>query len=290
VHRPHAATLFQAAVALVLFGCIPVVVRYVSANPYTIGIVRLSIATVGLVLIIRLREKLPRVSRRDLLRLAVIGFFFFAHWLLYFLAIKTSSASVGAIGLSTFGIQLLLLGAIAGRSRLHAVDVIAVVLAVVGAIAVVPALTLDSSVAIGMLLASVSAFFYASLPILHQRWSHLPTTTRAVGQFAFALMFFLFLLPKAEWSLRPIDWAGLLFLGLGSTLIGHTLWVRVTTELSPNATSVIYYGNLPVALVLSVVVLDERLTGRMLIGAVLIAAGSILGLASQWRRGAVLRG
>jgi drug/metabolite transporter (DMT)-like permease len=285
--RGIAATLIEALVAVVLFGCIPVVVKLVSANAWTIGVVRLSVATVGLFVLIRFRGRIPRLPRRDVARLALIGFLFFAHWLTYFLAIKASTASIGAIGLSTYGVYLLLLGAAFGHGRLHAVDVIAVLLAIAGAVAIVPGFDLGDEVTVGMLLASLSALFYATLPILHQRWSHLPSRIRALGQFTFALLFFLLFLPKTEWSLTRLDWAGLAFLAIGSTLIGHSLWVAVTTRLSPYATSILYYGNLPIAILLSIVVLGEALRPRTALGALLIMGGSLLGLGSQWRRNAL---
>jgi drug/metabolite transporter (DMT)-like permease len=285
--RGTAATLLEALAAVALFGCIPVVVKLVSANAWTIGVVRLSVATLGLFILIRWRGRIPPLPRRDLLRLALIGLLFFAHWLTYFLAIKASSASIGAIGLSTYGVYLLILGAAFGHGRLHATDVVAVVLAIAGAFAIVPSFDLDDRVTLGMALASLSAFFYATLPLLHQRWSHMPSRIRALGQFFFALIFFLLFLPKTEWTLSPLDWGGLAFLAIGSTLIGHSLWVGVTTRLSPYATSIVYYGNLPFAIVLSIVVLGEVLRPRTAIGAALILAGSLIGLGSQWRRNAL---
>lgn len=278
-------TFAEAAVALVLFGCIPVVIRYVSANPYTIGIVRLVIATFGIALVMRDRHALRALPRADVARLGLIGLFFFAHWLAYFLAIKTSSASIGTIGLSTYGIHLLILGAIFGRARFSAVDLVAVAMAIAGAIVTVPELTLKNDATLGMLLGTVSAIFYATLPILHQRWAHMSSSVRALGQFGVALALFLLFLPKAHWGLRPIDWAGLVFLGLGSTFVGHGLWVRVTTRLRPATTSILYYASVPIALALSVVVLGEPLTPRIAAGAALIVGGSLLGLAAQWRSG-----
>lgn len=285
--RGLAATLTEAFIAVALFGCIPVLVKLVSANAWTIGVVRLSVATLGLFVLIRMRGRLPRLPGRDVLRLAIIGAIFFGHWLTYFFSIKASSASIGAIGLSTYGVYLLILGAAFGHGRLHAIDVIAVLLAIAGAVAIVPSFDLGNDVTLGMALATLSAFLYATLPLLHQRWSHMPSRIRALGQFAFALFFFLLFLPKTDWALSPRDWAGLAFLALGSTLIGHSLWVTVTTRLSPYATSIVYYGNLPIAIVLSMVVLGESLRPRTVLGAVLILAGSLLGLGSQWRRNAL---
>jgi drug/metabolite transporter (DMT)-like permease len=273
-------TAIQAAIALVLFGCIPVVVRTISANAYTIGIVRLTVATLGLSAVMAFRRELQRVPARDVARLAIIGLLFFGHWLTLFLGIKASSASIGAIGLSTYGAHLLILGAIFG-ARVRWTDVAAVALAVAGAVLVVPSFDLRNEVAVGMLLTSSSALMYASLPLLHQRWSHIANRTRALGQFSFALLFFLFFAGKAEWNLDARDWAGLLFLAVGVTLIGHSLWVSVTTRLSPAATSILYYANIPIAIVLSTIALGERLTLRTAAGAALIIGAGLLGLISR---------
>jgi drug/metabolite transporter (DMT)-like permease len=277
VRRLPRRTAIHAAIALLLFGCIPVVVRGVAANPYTIGIVRLSVATAGLFAVMAFRRELRRIPSRDLLRLAVIGALFFGHWLTLFLGIKVSSASIGAIGLSTYGAHLLILGAIAGAT-VRLTDVVAVATAIAGALLVVPSF---DATAIGMLLTSSSALMYASLPLLHQRWSHIDTRTRALGQFAFAFLFFLFFLPKAEWDLGARDWAGLLFLAIGVTLVGHSLWVSVTTRLTPSATSILYYANIPIAIVLSTLALGERLTLRMILGAALIIGAGVVGLVSR---------
>lgn len=271
----------EAIIALLLFGTIPVVVRWVHANPYTIGIVRLAIASIGVASLMFIRGELRRISIKDARRLAIIGLLFFGHLLTFFLAIKTSSASVAAIGLSTYGVDLLILGALFAGEKTHLSDVVAVLAAATGAVLVVPSFDLRNEVLLGMLLACASALMYASLPLLHQRWSHIPTGTRALGQFFVAFIAFSMFLPKANWDLGARDWIALLFLAIGVTLIGHSLWIRVTTHLSPAMTSVVYYANIPIAIALSVLLLKEPLTARTLVGAVLIIGGSVFGL---WMR------
>lgn len=271
----------QAAIAVLLFACIPVVVRSIDANPFTIGIFRLAVASTGLAAFLAFRRDLKRVPAPDVARLVVIGLLFGAHWLTLFLAVKASSASIGAIGLSTYGVDLLVLGALFTSQKIRATDTIAVLVAAAGAVLVVPSFDLRNDVAYGMLLSSLSALLYACLPLLHQRWSHIPGTTRALGQFTFALLFFLLFLGKADWNLAPRDWAGLLFLAIGVTLIAHSLWVRVTTRLSPSATSLVYYANIPIAIALGVILLGEPLTPRTITGALLIIGGSVFGLAKR---------
>jgi drug/metabolite transporter (DMT)-like permease len=276
-----AAIALEAFVALALFGCIPVAVKYVHANAYTIGIVRLGVATAFVLAATAIRRELRPLPRRDVIRLVVIGTLFFAHWLTYFLSIKISSVAIGAIGLSTYGVDLLILGALAGHGRIRFLDIVAVLLAVAGAVVVVPSAGGGKGAVAGMLLALLSALFYATLPILHQRAVHIPTSIRTLGQFGVALLLFLLFLPKSNWDLNGRDWGALLFLAIGATLIAHTLWVRVTTVISPATASVVYYGNVPFAVLLGVVVLGEPLTWRTAAGALLIIAGGVAGLVPQ---------
>ena len=270
----------DATIALVLFGCIPVVIRAISANPFTIGVFRLGVASVVMIAATTLRRGAAGwpTTRSDVVRMVVVGFVFFGHLLTFFLSIKASSASIAAIGLSTYGIFLILFGALFSHHRLRFAEICAVLVAAAGAVIVVQRFDFGNNSLVGMLLSVVSAMFYASLPILHQRWSHLRTDTRATGQFAFAFLFFLLLLPWTRWELAPRDWYGLIFLAVGPTLIAHTLWVRVTTILPPVLTSVIYYGNIPIAILLSVVFLSEPVTTRTLIGAAMIIGGGASGL------------
>jgi drug/metabolite transporter (DMT)-like permease len=281
LYCPLLRTAVEALIAILLFAGIPVAVKSIAANPYTIGIFRLAVATTVLGAVMAARGELRRVSARDAARLAMIGALFFGHWITLFFAVKASSASIGAIGLSTYGVDLLILGALFGGERARMTDVLAVILAAAGAILVVPAFTLGNTVALGMLLSCISALMYASLPLLHQRWSHIQTGMRTLGQFGFALLFFLFFVTRSAWVFSSRDWAGLLFLAVGVTLVGHSLWVRVTTRLPPAVTSIIYYGNIPVAIALSVLLLHEPLTARTMSGAAMIIAGSVIGLAAR---------
>lgn len=273
----------EALIALAFFGCIPVVVKEVSANPYTIGVFRLGVATVALATFMAIRRELHRIAIQDILPLAVIGFLFFGHWLTLFFAVKASSASIGAIGLSTYGVDLLILGMLFAGERPRPIVILAVLLAATGAILVVPRFDLKNEAALGMLLACISALMYASLPLLHQRWSHIPTSVRTLGQFGFALFYFSLFLSKTNWNLTANDWAGLLFLAIGVTLVAHSLWVRVTTRLSPSTTSILYYGNIPIAIALGILFLGEQLTIRALTGAALIITGGLIGLIGRIR-------
>jgi drug/metabolite transporter (DMT)-like permease len=284
-HPFSARVALEAAIALFFFGCIAVVVKFVSANAITIGIARLAITVVILLPTLAITRRLKGISSADIRQLAVMGVFFALHWLAFFFGIKIGSASIATVGLSTYGVHLVVLGWFFNRSKVTGIDLLVLALAVAGNILVIPEFSIHNEGVIGLGLGVLSGFFYAFLPILQQRNAHLPALTRALGQFVFGLVVFLLLWPLSNWDLSAHDWLGLLFLGIMCTLVSHTLWVRVTTMLSTKTTSVIYYLYIPVSLALSVVVLGEHVNFAMVVGAGLIIAANVIGVLHHVKEG-----
>lgn len=272
----------ETVVALTFWASVPVVIRFIQANPFTIGIFRLFFATLLLRFLFVRREALRQLSRRDWLGLAAIGVCFGIHWALYFFSIKIASASIGAIGLAGYGAFLILLSAAVDRTRLTAMDLLAVVLCIGGSLFLIPEFRAGNNIVHGLILGAFSAFFFACLPILHRRFRHIPAGVRAAGQFGFAFPLFLAGWPLADFRALPVsDWWWLVYLTIFCTVIGHGLWIRVSTVLQPATTSTIYYIYLPISLGFSYIFLGETIDLRMLFGAALIATGSILGIRNQ---------
>ena len=67
----------------------------------------------------------------------------------------------------------------------------------------------------------------------------------------------------------------LVYLAIGGTIIGHTLWVKVTTELPTTVTSCIYYLAIPLSMLLEYLILNIPMTLSKLIGGGLIVGGNI---------------
>ncbi len=280
--------MWEAGIAILLLGCVPVAIKFSSANPYSIGLFRLSVALLAMLCSSGLRQQLRTLSLSQLKALFPIGLIFGLHWLTYFISIKLSSASTAAIGLSSYGIHLMLMGALFQKRFPGWQDLLAFGMVFAGNSLVVPEYSFSSSATIGFLLGVLSGFFYACLPLLHQRHANMPSQLRIFGQFAFAWLLFAMLSPKAEWDLQQQDWLALLFLGIGGTLIAHSLWVRCTTQLSTTVTSIIYYGFVPVALLVSYLVLDEQIDLRKGLGAALVLSGGLLGVLARMKSGSLL--
>lgn len=264
--------------------------RLVHLNAYTLGIVRLGLASLGMtVLLVAQGEltlnKIRSWDRHTWRAMVSVGFMFGLHWLLFFLSIKLASAAIGAIGFSTYGFHLLLLGWILGFGSVRMLDLVGLVLACVGTYLLIPEFSLENDQTLGLAIGILSGLASAVLPLLHQHNVKVNTNLRAWGQFTFALPVFLLCWPLTEWTIIPSEIPLILYLSLGIALVGHGMWVHVTSVLSTTIISVLSYLYLPSSLLLGYLLIgdSEKLTGRTLVGTVLVLAANALVMWSQSR-------
>lgn len=281
--------LLTALLAVVSMSLVPLLIRSTDANEITIGLVRLAIAVGLLSPFILLRTNLRALTRSDWIGLAYIGIAFGCHWLTYFISIKMSSASIAALSISTYGIHLLLLNWLLKGQIIRLVEWGAVILCFVGVVLIAPSFDLADKMTLGMLVGIFSGFLYACLPLLHQRIIRVPTMNRAWGQFVFASLVFLPGLSYANWDLGTGDWWRLGVLGIVCTVIGHSLWVKSSSELPPVITGVAYYLYVPIAMAGSFLFLNETITGTMILGACFIITANISIAVLSWHRSRRLR-
>lgn len=273
----------EASFTLMLMAFVPVFIKFTAANPWTIGVFRLSVAAILIAVFFRVKEFSLYANSRNLTSLMLIGLFFALHWITYAFSIKIATASIGILSMSTYGIHLIFLGWVFRKQKPGVFDFVALGLATIGTWLIVPEFSLTNSTAIGVLLGVFSGFCFALLPILHQRNSHLPDRLRILGQFSFALLFYVIFFQQTDWSLEAKDWWALAFLGVAGTFIAHSLWVRVTTRLPTPVSSIIFYINIPLTMIISHFWLDEAMPAMKIIGAVFVVAGNLISFAGRSR-------
>ncbi|PIQ49597.1 MAG: hypothetical protein COW03_04390 [Cytophagales bacterium CG12_big_fil_rev_8_21_14_0_65_40_12] len=279
----------EGILASFLFGCTPVFIKKVSANAYTIGVVRLAIASILVYFLFVGYKRLKGLNKKDWKSLAVIGLVFGLHWVTYFTAVKTATPSLAILGVSSFGIYLLLFDWLIHKKKPTAFNWAMIALAVCGILLIVPEFTLGNNYTLGLLIALVSAFFFAILPLLQQKNKHIHSYTRAWGQYSFALIFFTFFISETEWNLSPSDWGYLGILAILCTLGAHTLWLRATTNLPNTSSGLIYYLSIPVAMIVSYFFLDEAMPAQKILGAVLIVMSNVIGVGRQILRNQIAK-
>ena len=267
----------EGVLAAILFGSTPVFIKKVTANAITIGLIRLSIATVCMYFLFIGIKKLKALEKKDWKALMLIGLVFGIHWVSYFWAVKISTPSIAILGLTCFGIYLILLGWIFQGKKPSWLEWFTVLMAVGGNLLIVPEFSLRNDINVGL----GSGLFFAMLHFLQQKNAHILSYTRAFGQYGFGLVFFGLFSFQADFNLPETDWYYLIVLALVCTVGAHTLWLRATTHLPNAATSVIYYLSIPVAMMVSFFFLDEPMPANKIIGASLIILANLLGISKQ---------
>jgi len=258
-----------------LMSLVPVLIKAVQTNEITIGIIRLAIGALGIFLL-SLGKKQKLVNRGNIKWMLLLGLIFSAHWFTYFKSLKMATVSLGAIGVATFGIHLLIFNWIFFKEPLQKVEVFAVLIALIGVFLVTPDEGINPDHFKGFLLAVLSGFLYACLPIINRKAKHLTTQQKAFGQFGFGLLFFAGFAPFGQWQLSSFDWLALIILGIVCTLIAHTLWIKVSSELPNSITATVYYFYVPIAMSFSYFIFNEVLTWQKIMGAALIIFANIL--------------
>lgn len=262
---------------------VPVCIKFTIANPFTIAVFRLGVATFLIFVFLRPASFLHYFNRKTLFPLILIGFLFALHWITYFLSIKKATASIGILGMSTYGIHLIFLGWVIRKHKPDWHDFLALALATAGTYFIVPEFSLSNDTTLGILLGVFSGFCFALLPILHQQHAVIPERSRILGQFMFALITFSFFFPLTSWSqFRQVDWWALIYLAVAGTFIAHSLWVRVTTRFSTTISSLIFYLIIPMTMAISHYWLGELMPLDKVVGAFLIIAGNIVSFSGKF--------
>jgi len=265
--------------AVVCMSTVPVTIKAIDANPWVIGNVRLFLAAVILFILFPACRGILQLSWRDRGILLLMGLCFGLHWLTYFFSIKWGSATMAVVAtISFYGLFSTFLGAIFLGHKVRIYHYIGLALCIAGTLLAGGQFEAGSSALLGFGMGIASGFFFGLLPTLHQKSKHMDTTVRSFGQYAGALLFFLFTVPLGNWSLAATDWLGLVYLGLIGTVLAHTLWVFATTELPTTSASVVKYLYIPLTALVSYFLLGERLAGWQAVGTVMIVFGSLLGL------------
>jgi len=262
-------------------GTVPVTIKWVDANEWVIGLIRLSIATVCTLLILRNSRELFRRPARELGVLALMGLIFSLHWSTYFVGIKQTTASAAAIGAATYGVHVSLLGCFLLRQLPNARQWLSLIIAMAGTFLVIDNFSLSDATTTGFIITIGSAFINAFLPILHQRHVAIPVNVRTLGQYLFAMPLFLLFLPKMNWQLTQNDWLGLVHLGIFATFVAHTLWIRAASVLPTHQSGLIFYLYVPLTMIFGSIWLNESVSWTKILGAALIVGASSLGVLSQ---------
>jgi len=257
-----------------------------SVDAVTLTILRSVISTCGLALITLARGRSIRtVERGDLRKLMMLGILGIPlNQFFYLYGIHYTTAANGALLYATTPVFVLVLSFLLLKENVTPIKIGGVLLAFGGVLIVIFERGIDfsSRYTYGNVVILIGVVAWALFTILGKpmvvKYGALLTMTIAMGFGTIAFLPFgvlsasSFPFAKLGWS----SWAGILYLGVGTSIVGYFLWYYALGRIEASKVAVFANGQPVLATILSLIFLDYSLTGSFVVGGTIAIAGVIL--------------
>ncbi len=199
------------------------------------------------------------------------------HWVLYFYSIQISTVAVAVIALFTYPVVTTLLEPLFFKTSIEMHNIVASIIVLIGVVIIVPDFDLNNNITFGVFVGIISSILYSCRNLLSKKYiQHYSGVTILFYQLIVASIF---LLPLGIYNYAPVSKTQivyLLFLGLVTTTLGHVLFVRSLKHFSTSTVSIISSLQPVYAIVLAVIIINESLSLRVIIGGGIIFAMVLL--------------
>jgi drug/metabolite transporter (DMT)-like permease len=256
-----------------------------SVDAVTLTFLRSVISTSGLVLITLARRRSLRVDRADLPKLLWIGILGLPiNQFFYLYGLQFTTAANGALLYATTPVFVLLLSHYLLKERMTLRKSVGIGLAFTGVVIVIfeRGIDLSSRYTFGNVVILVAVIAWALFSIQGKamilKYGALLTTTIAM---AFGTLVFLpfGLAAVASFPLASLgasQWYGIIYLGVGTSIVGYFLWYYALGRIEATKVAVFANGQPVVATVLALIFLDYSITGAFIVGGAVAMSGVVL--------------
>ena len=218
---------------MLLFGLAGLFAKWIHqpALVITFGRVFFSSVSLGIYMIIR-KQSFRLSDRKDLYLLMIAGAVLAVHWWTFLESIQLSTVAIGTITFSSFPLFVTFLEPMVFHQPLKPRNVLFAVLLVIGVLVTIPEFSVENNIFLGILVGMVSALAYAVLTVMNKGFAgrYSGTLTAFYEQATAAVLLLPFVL-KIGIHLSLSDFYLLLFLGIVTTALAHTLFISSLKEI-----------------------------------------------------------
>ena len=259
-------------IAVMLFGLAGVAAQFVEIPAVLVALGRVVCSSLLLLIIaIVKKESLRLKSGKDYCMIILTGAVMAIHWTTFFQSVQVSTVAIGTITFSTFPLFLTFIEPIVFHEKLRSQSVLSAILLLIGVMITIPEFSMENHTTIGIIWGMVSSLSYAVLTLANRYFSpRYPARTVCLyeqGSAAIVLLPALFLV---ETTWRPLDLAGIAFVGFICTAFAHSLYVSAQKSVRAQTAGIIsgmetVYGILYALLFLGEVPSIRELAGGIVI-------------------------
>jgi len=274
---PVKRSLYSLHLTVILLGGTALFSQIIPLSAMAITLGRSFFACVFLYLLVRiLGESMRLDSKRDYLMGALLGIVMAAHWVTYFLAMQLSSVSVGIIALFTFPVITVLLEPIFEGIKLAWQDICSALVVFIGIAIMVPDVSFDNDVTLGIGVGVFSAFLYSLRYLMHRKFFAHYSGTRAMAYQTLIVTGCIALLGIEEIATADAHtWGLLAALGIFFTAVPHAAVAAALRHLRAKTFSLVacmqpFYG-----VVFAILLLDEDPRWQTIVGGLMVISAAV---------------
>ena len=244
----------------------------------TLTSLRTFIAASGLWAIARIRSGPLRIDRSDWGQLALLGFLgVVLNQFLYLYGMKFSTAANGALLYAATPVFVLVFSRFMHKETMSPKKIFGILMAFVGITIVIFERGIDfsSGYAFGNLMILIAVIAWTLFTVLGKnmilKYGALRTTA-AMMLFGAAMFSPIGLYSCARFpfaSLTGLHWAGILYLAVGTSILGYLLWYHALSRIEASKVAVFANAQPVFATILSLIFLDYTITPAFVTGSII---------------------
>jgi len=270
--------------SMVIFGTIGIFRRHIDLPSSVIAMLRGFIGTAFLFVFIRLRGQRLSVAdiRRNALKLVASGVVMGFNWILLFEAYRYTSVATATLCYYMAPIIMMLVSPVLLHERLTKKKIVCMLLALAGMVPVSGVLEagFHAGELRGVLLGLGAAVLYAAVVLTNKTITEISAYDKTIVQLAAAALSLAPYVLLTE-SLSAIQLSGIsavmmLLVGVVHTGFAYALYFGCTKHLSAQTLAIVSYVDPVVAILLSAVLLGERMTMLGIAGAALVLGATLV--------------
>lgn len=264
------------AVAMFIFGTLAPFVRNIDVSSGELALYRsvLSLLPIGIFLLLTKQKLSPENIKKDLIVLVLSGAAMGFNWILLFEAYKYTTVSVATLSYYFAPVIVTVVSPLFFHERMTAKQIVSFVMATLGLVLITGTAGGGSQDLIGIAFGLGAAVLYATVMLLNKLIRGVTGIHRTFIQFLTAI---LVLVPYVSLTsgfklggLDGIGWGALLVVGLVHTGVTYCMYFSSLKDLPGQEVAILSYVDPLVAVLVSVICLDEGMTLPQVVGGLLI--------------------
>ncbi len=264
--------------AIFLWGFTGLLGKLIQLNEGILVWYRLLISSIAIAIILIYRNKFPKLSLREIIRIGSIGILVMLHWIFFFASIKLASISVAMICLSSIALFSSILEPLFNRQRFDFIEILFSVLAVAGISTIYNS---DDTIAQGIIFGIISALLSACFSIFNKsitsKYEPLTISLIELGSgwvfLTFLLPLYFIIQPTEIYTPTTSDFIYLIILSLLCTVFTWVLSLQALRKVSAYTMGLALNLEPVYGIILAVLFAGE---GKLMNGSFLIGAGLIM--------------